>query len=176
MRDFLHAPAPKGAIGSKNRDIAAAIPLMTASFLIVADRGCLKAFSIERTPTRGRVPRLVETFQVPEARERYQDKVTDQAGAFPTGGPGQGTATGERLSFDAEVSLRAFRLLADRITSLLRRHQPERWSFAAPSEINGAILDEVVPELRTRIDRNVPRDLVKTPTAELLPYFALPAG
>ncbi|HEY5752163.1 MAG TPA: host attachment protein [Chthoniobacterales bacterium] len=149
---------------------------MTASFLIVADRGCLKAFAIERTPNRGRVPRLIETFQVPEGRGRYQDKVTDQAGAFPTGGPaGQGTATGERLNFDAENSLRAFRLLAERITNLLRHHQPERWSFAAPSEINGAILNEVMPELRTRIDRNVPRDLVKTPTSELLPYFALPA-
>lgn len=149
---------------------------MTASFLIVTDRGCLKAFAVEKTPTRGRFPRLLETFEVPDARSRYQDIVSDQAGAFPTGGAiGQGTATGERLSFDAENSHRALRLLAERITTLLRQHEPERWSFAAPSEINGAILNGIVPELRTRIDRNVTRDLVKTPPNELLPYFALPA-
>jgi hypothetical protein len=145
---------------------------MTSSLLIVTDRGSFKAFALERTPTRGLMPRLLETFQIADAHGRYQDKVTDQAGAFPSGGTaGQGNSIAERMTFEAENETRIFRVIAAEITSLVNQRRPEQWSFAAPSEINGAILDHLKPEIRTRLEQNVPRDLVKVEPADLLAHF-----
>jgi hypothetical protein len=145
---------------------------MTSSLVIVTDRGALKAYAVESTGNRGAMLRLLESFQLADAHGRYQDKLTDQAGAFPSGGTGgQGNSIAERMSMDAENQTRIFRLLAGQITSLLKQYQPEHWSFAAPTEINGAILDNLSPELRSHIERNVPRDLVKTPPSELLSHF-----
>jgi hypothetical protein len=145
---------------------------MTSSLLIVTDRGFLKAYAVEATSNRSAMPRLLESFQVADAHGRYQDKLTDQAGAFPNGGTaGHGNSIAERMSMEAENETRIFRLLAGQITNLLNQLRPEHWSFAAPSEINGAILDNLSPELRSHLDRNVPRDLVKTQPAELLSHF-----
>lgn len=141
-------------------------------FLIVADRGQLKAFAVERPPNRSAMPRLVASMKMDEARERYAEKFTDQAGAFPDGATnGQGNSVAERIKLEAEGEMRSFRTLAREITHLLDMHRPERWAFAAPSEINGSILDGLAPELKARLAANLPRDLVNTETAALLPHF-----
>ena len=69
---------------------------------------------------------------------------------------------------------RIFRQLSGHITNLLRQHQPASWAFAAPSEINSAILGGVAPELQASLTRNIPRDLVNLPPSDLLRHFDLP--
>ncbi len=132
----------------------------------------MKAYEVEATPTRGPMPRLVETFQLADAHGRYQDKFTDQAGAFPKGGSaGKANSIAERQGIEAETEARLFRQLGEHIVSLLRAHNPARWSFAAPSEINGAILSSLPPEWNERLDFNAKRDLINTLPAELLAHF-----
>ncbi len=53
------------------------------SLIIVTDRGSLKAYKVSETPTRGPHLQLVQAFDTTDAHGRYQDKLTDQAGAFP---------------------------------------------------------------------------------------------
>jgi hypothetical protein len=145
------------------------------SLLIVADRGCLKVFHVEETPSFGRMARLRETRHIDAAHGRYRDKFTDQAGAFPTGGTaGQGNSIGERMSLETEEDVRIFRTLAGHITELLQDHH-ERWGFAAPSEINGAILDELEPDLRNRLTLNLGSDLIHVEPSRLLRYFGAEA-
>lgn len=146
--------------------------MKTPPFIILADRGQLKAFKIERTPERGGSMRLISAIKIEEPRQRYAEKFTDQAGAFPNGGTnGQGNSIAERMPLEAEGEMRTFRTLAGGITDLLTEHRPERWAFAAPSEINGAILDGLAPELKASLTVNLPRDLVNTDAAELLGHF-----
>jgi len=146
--------------------------MLTPTFIILADRGCLKAFAIEDTATRGAVPRLVENFQIADAHGRYEDKVSDQAGSFPTGGTlGQGNSIAETLTRESEMESRIFRQLAEHITNLLRQHQPELWAFAAPSEINGAIIDGLDRDLHEKLRWNLKRDLIHTDASELLARF-----
>ena len=149
---------------------------MNSSLLIAVDRGALKAYAIEHPRDREAMPRLLETFQIADAHQRYQDKVTDQAGAFPSGGTGgQGNSIAERTTFDAETEARILRQLGQHIASLLNQYRPEHWSFAAASEINGAILQNLTPDLRARLERNVPKDLVRTSPENILAYFTQPA-
>jgi hypothetical protein len=141
------------------------------SLLIVADRGCLKVFHVEETPSFGRMARLGETLTIDAAHGRYRDKFTDQAGAFPTGGTaGQGNSIGERMPLETEQDVRIFRILAGHITELLRDHQGT-WGFAAPSEINRAILDGLNPELRDRLTMNLASDLIHVEPSRLLRHF-----
>lgn len=145
----------------------------TPSFLLVADRGGLKAYSVEPTPQHGPMPRLVAHHAIDDAHGRFADKFTDQAGGFPVTG-GQANAIAERQGLRMENDQRIFRQLAGHITALLREHQPTRWGFAAPAEISGAILAGVPAELHERLTRNVPRDLIKTEPSALLTHFDLP--
>jgi hypothetical protein len=148
--------------------------MLNASLIIIADRGSLKAFAVDDTSGRGRAPRLLGTHRIEDAHGRFQDKYTDEAGAFPNGGSaGQGNSIAERQNLDEEIDSRIFRQLGGHITEILQQHQPERWAFAAPAQINGAILEEVAPELRKKLTHNVKRDLVRTDAQELLGRFEL---
>jgi len=129
----------------------------------------LIAYAVEKT-VRGPAPHVVEAIDFVQAHKRLGEQVTDKAGAFPAS-HGQATGAAERMTLETELDLRSFRAVADWITKLLDRHRPETWGFAAPSEINGAILDELRPELRQRLESNVCRDLTNIPAGELLDHF-----
>ena len=53
------------------------------SLIIVADRGSLKAYRVNETPTRGPSLKLIQAFNVTDAHGKMVDKVTDLAGATP---------------------------------------------------------------------------------------------
>lgn len=146
--------------------------MSTPSFIIVADRGSLKAFSIEETPNRGPMPRLADAFQVSAKPTRFAEQFEDQAGAFPKGGTnGQGNSTAERLTLENELEQRAYREVAQHIEDLISQHSPQTWGFAAPSEINRAILDDLRSETKSNLKKIVNRDLIHASTDELLTQF-----
>jgi Protein required for attachment to host cells len=147
---------------------------MTPQFLIVADRGMLKAFNVESESSRRPTPRLVAKHEIDEAHGRFQDRFSDQAGSFQSSATGNVNETAERMGIVNEIDSRIFRQLSEIIDNVLGEHSPDRWSFAAPSEINPAILDGVAPQWKDRLQRNVPRNLVKTDAGELLGFFDLP--
>src|SRR5881398_2850505 len=53
------------------------------SLIIVTDRGSLKAYRVDETPTRGPSLHLVQAFDLTDAHGKLIDKVTDLAGRFP---------------------------------------------------------------------------------------------
>jgi hypothetical protein len=115
---------------------------------------------------------LVDSTEFAEGQQTLQEQFTDKAGSFPAGGTnGQGNSAPERMSLTAELEMRTFRQAAQRIIALLGEHRPESWGFAAPSEINGAILDGLPPHLLARLAENLPLDLTRTPADRLLEHF-----
>lgn len=146
---------------------------MTPSTLvIVADRGSLKAYKVNDTPTRGASLQLVQAFNIMDAHGRYQDKLTDQAGAFPdAGGPGAMNSIAERQGIENETDRRIHRELADKIVETVKRGGVEGWSFAAPATIHSAITELLPNEVRDRIVEHVNSDLVNTEPAKLGGHF-----
>lgn len=138
--------------------------------LIVADRGQLRAYAVTAS-MRGPVPTLLKAVQFSDGNARTSDVVSDSAGAFPAGNAPHATGAAERMTLTAELEMRAFRDAAECTTELLRLLQPESWGFAAPSEINGAILDGLDPALKSRLTLNVQRDLTNVPRYDLLEHF-----
>src|SRR5436305_9975488 len=57
--------------------------MIPASLVIAADRGSLKAYQVNETPTRGPSLKLIQAFDITDAHGKLIDKVTDLAGRFP---------------------------------------------------------------------------------------------
>jgi hypothetical protein len=141
------------------------------SLIIVTDRGSLKAYKVSETPTRGPHLQLVQAFDTTDAHGRYQDKLTDQAGASASGAPGQMNSIAERTGIDTENDRRIFRQLADSITEIAEREGKDGWSFAAPASIHSAVVDLLPPVVRDKIVEHVKSDLVKIEPAKLPGHF-----
>jgi hypothetical protein len=145
-----------------------------ASLIIVADRGSLKAYRVDETPTRGPSLHLVQAFDLTDAHGKLIDKVTDLAGRFPVSdgaGGHHASSTAERTQLETETDRRIYKQLADQIVKVIDRSGKERWSFAAPAEIHSAIVDLLPPSARNRIVEHVKSDLVKVEPAKLPSHF-----
>ncbi|HJT80082.1 MAG TPA: host attachment protein [Chthoniobacterales bacterium] len=144
------------------------------SLVIVADRGTLKAYRVDETPTRGPSLRLVQAFDITDAHGRLIDKVTDMAGRFPVSDGGTGrhmNAIAERTQLETETHRRIYKELADQIAKVVKSDGIEGWSFAAPSEFHSAIVDLLPNDVRDRIVEHVKSDLVKVEPAKLSSHF-----
>jgi len=145
-----------------------------STLIIVADRGSLKAYRVNETPTRGPSLQLVQAFDLTDAHGRLVDKVTDLAGRFPVSdgaGGRHANSIAERTQLETETDRRIHKQLADQIVKVVSASGKEGWSFAAPSEIHGAIVDLLPQPVRDRIVEHVKSDLVKTEPAKLIPRF-----
>src|SRR5438105_10985041 len=149
--------------------------MIPTSFVIVVDRGSLKAYRVDETPTRGPSLQLVQAFNLTDAHGKLIDKVSDLAGRFPvTNGAGahRGAASiAERTHILTEMDRRIHKELADQITKIVSDDGKEGWSFAAPAEIHGAIVEHLPAIVRDRIVEHVKSDLVKVEPAKLISRF-----
>ena len=149
--------------------------MIPTSFVIVVDRGSLKAYRVDETPTRGPSLQLVQAFNLTDAHGKLIDKVSDLAGRFPvTNGAGahRGAASiAERTQLETETDRRIHKQLADQIVKLVQSDGVEGWSFAAPASIHAAIVDLLPASVRDRIVEHVKSDLVKIEPAKLPAHF-----
>jgi hypothetical protein len=131
---------------------------MTASSLIiVADRGSLRAYRVEETPTRGPHLELVQAFDITDLMNAASARHTTPMTDWP--------------QLEAEMDRRICKELATEITKIVERNPREGWSFAAPASIYAKIVERLSPEIQERIVEHVESDLVKLPAAALASHF-----
>jgi len=148
--------------------------MIPASLVIVADRGSLKAYQVNETPTRGPSLKLVQAFDITDAHGKLSDKVTDLAGRFPvTGSAGahRGAASIAESKLETETDRRINKELADQISKIVNGSGKQGWAFAAASKIHSAIVDLLPDRVRNRIVEHVKSDLVKVEPAKLPTHF-----
>ena len=148
--------------------------MIPASLVIVADRGSLKAFQVNETPTRGPSLKLIQAFDITDAHGKLIDKVTDLAGRFPvteSAGAHRGGASIAESKLQTETERRINKELADQITKVINGSGKEGWAFAAAPEIHSAIVGLLPDRVRNRIVEHVKSDLVKVEPAKLPNHF-----
>jgi hypothetical protein len=148
--------------------------MIPASLVIAADRGSLKAYRVEETPTRGPSLKLIQAFDITDAHGKLVDKVTDLAGRFPVAegaGAHRGPASIAESKLETETDRRINKELAEQIAKIVNGSGKEGWAFAAPSEIHGAIVHLLPDRIRNRIVEHVKSDLVKVEPAKLPNHF-----
>jgi hypothetical protein len=143
--------------------------------IVVADRGEMKIYEVDhfRESPRRRPPlRLIDQLQIEEAHQKYAERFTDRAGSFPNQRSAhQGNSAAERLPLREETESRILRRLADHLGEVLRAHESPAWALAASAEVSRALLEQMDSMHRRNLRQQVPRDLVKTPVANLLEHF-----
>ena len=120
--------------------------MIPSSLIIVTDRGSLKAYRVDETPTRGPSLQLVQAFNITDAHGKLVDKVSDLAGRFPVSdgaGGRHANSIAERTQLETETDRRIHKQLADQIVKIVQSDGVEGWSFAAPASIHAAIVDLV---------------------------------
>ena len=145
-----------------------------SSLIIVTDRGSLKAYKVNETPTRGPSLQLVQAFDITDAHGKLVDKVSDLAGRFPVSDGAVGrhaNSIAERTQLETETDRRIHKELADQIVKIVKSDGVEGWSFAAPASIHAAIVGLLPREVRDRIVEHVKSDLVKTEPSKLPTHF-----
>jgi Protein required for attachment to host cells. len=145
-----------------------------SSLIIVTDRGSLKAYRVEETPTRGPSLKLVQAFNITDAHGKLVDKVSDLAGRFPVSdgaGGRHANSIAERTQLETETDRRIHKQLADQIIKIVQSDGVQGWSFAAPAPIHAAIVDLLPASVRDRIVEHVKSDLVKTEPSKLPAHF-----
>ena len=149
--------------------------MIPVSLVIAADRGSLKAYQVNETPTRGPSLKLIQAFDITDAHGKLIDKVTDLAGRFPvteSAGAHRGAASiAERTQLETETDRRINKELADQIAKIVNESGKEGWAFAASAEIHSAIVDLLPDRVRNRIVEHVKSDLVKVEPAKLPNHF-----
>ena len=136
------------------------------SLLIVANRGKLVAY---RTTEAGALE-AAESVSFKEGNQKVSEMVTDQSGAFPVSGS-TGTAAYESMPMLAELEVRCFRQIREKIGEILAKWKPGSWGFATPSEINGAVLDDLDPRYHQTLKTNLRLDLTNSPPDAVLKAF-----
>jgi hypothetical protein len=149
---------------------------MKNTLVVVAELGGFKAYRVENNNHLAREPRLeiLEQYENAEAHGHLVDKVSDLSGRFPRGTgtkAGGAMADGERHNIELEARRRLVRQLAQRLNTMARSQQIERCFLAASKEINHQLLEELDPQLRAKIEKNIPADLTKLERAEILRRF-----
>ena len=149
---------------------------MKNTLVVVTDLGCFKAFKLENSQLN-RTPRLhlLEQFNNADPHGHLVDKVSDLSGRFPRGG-GMSRLTGamsdgERHNIELEQRKRLVRQLAQRLNSLVRNPEVERCLLAASREIIHQLIEELEPQVRVKIEKNVPADLTKLEREQILRHF-----
>jgi hypothetical protein len=139
---------------------------MIPPILIVTDRGHLVVYKATENHSLERI----DHAEFEEGNKKISDIVTDQSGAFGNSGT-PGTGTHESMPMVAELEVRSFRKIGQKIREVLDRENPRWWGFSAPSEINNAILDGLEDKYRDRLSRNLKVDLANSRPSDVLARF-----
>jgi hypothetical protein len=149
---------------------------MKPKLVIVADLGSLKAYRLEATLKGTPHLELLEEVIIEDGHHRLVEKVTDMSGRHvsPTAKK-WGTPLSDDHNLKLEFKRRLIRTIGDHIERLVKANRELACCLAAHKEINHLILDTLPKPVRTRIETNLARDLVKATRKQLLELFAPPA-
>lgn len=140
------------------------------SLIIVADRGHVIAYERQNTGSY----QVVHSHDIEEGLQKLSEQVTDKAGRFPDlSTNGKGNSSAERLNLKAEIEMQTFRKIVQYIQEWFQGEFSGRsWGFAAPAEINNAILDGLNADLKARISYNLKLNLTGMPAQEVVKHFS----
>jgi hypothetical protein len=145
---------------------------MKDRLLIVADLGMLKAYHLEFRDEGSPRMTLIEQLALEAGQQHTANQITDSAGrrAAPAGRMG-GATMADAHNLELETKRRGVRLIAQKIESLLASVTPNGCWLAAQKEILRPVVDSIPQALRPRIEMQVPHDLTKLDTKQVMEHF-----
>lgn len=145
--------------------------------VVLTDLGTFKAYRLEENRASSS-PRLqpVDSYETTLGDDRIGRRLSDQAGNFQKSGAMgmQGVndgETGERHNICLENERRSVKQIAEKMNELLSNGDFDSCYFAASNEINREIVNNLSPQAKAKIEKNLTCNLVNAPQEELLSHF-----
>lgn len=139
------------------------------SLIIVADLGRMKAYRITQDEFQpGSAPSFEELADIDLVNQhsKVSDRFTYQAGRSKT------NTMGERLSEEENAEEQQLEAMAETITGVATAAEGAIY-FAAPQTVLRPLVDALQAEVRERITRELPLNLVKASKLDLVKRFEL---
>jgi hypothetical protein len=147
---------------------------MDKTIIVVADLGHFKAYRITQEPMESPRVTMIENYDSIDGHGKLVDKLSDMAGRFGRGGGKDeaGMGSGERHNIETETEKRLIKTIAKNIDALIAGEKYGTWHLAAAKKINRQVIDNLKPEVKARLEKNITADLTKIDKSEILNYFA----
>lgn len=146
---------------------------MDKTVLITADLGHFKAYRVTKEAMESPRVTLIESYDSIEGHGKLVDKLSDSAGRFRRGGGQDESAmgSGERHTIERETEKRLVRMIAKDIDAVIDSEECESWCLAAGEAINRQVVENLSPEVKARLDKNIAADLTNINKSEILGHF-----
>ena len=150
---------------------------MKRTIAIIADLGEFSVYQWENDAFHS-PPRLelINRYEATDARGTRTNTLTaigkgsaEQANIPRTIATG---SEGKQHTMQLEKRRRLIREMACRIADLLKDDDVERCFLAVSEGINSQVVESIAPDLRRKIEKNVPRDLTQLDQSEMIEHFA----
>ncbi len=144
--------------------------------IVTADLGHFKAYRFISDPKELQSPRVepLKSFDLMGARKKLSEQVSDSAGRFKRSDRRTDDVRagyGERHNIETENERRLIKRIAENIATILGKAKVDEWNLAAGVKINSAILQELSPEIKEKLTRNLKSNLINASKAELVERF-----
>jgi hypothetical protein len=146
---------------------------MDKTVLITADLGHFKAYRVTRETMESPRVTLIESYDSMEGHGKLADKLSDAAGRFRRGG-GQDEAamgSGERHAIEQETEKRIAKMIAKDIEAVIVSEECDTWYLAAGEKINSQVVENLSPEVKAVLNKNITADLTNISKSEILGHF-----
>jgi hypothetical protein len=148
---------------------------MDRIIIITADLGHFKAYRVTQDPPdiSPRVT-LIESYDSIEGHGKLGDKLSDTGGRFRRSGGKDEVAkgSGERHNIEREMEKKLSKMIAKDIDALIENEDCNEWYLASGKKINRIIIDNLKPEVKDRLVKNITADLTGVGKSEILSHFA----
>jgi len=141
--------------------------------IIAVDLGHFKAYKVSTDSPGSPKIHLIESYDSIEGHGKLSEKVSDGAGRFGVSGGKNGAAKGygEPHNIELEAEKKAAKLIAKDIAAIIGREGIKKWWFAAANKLSSLILENLEPDLKAKMDKNINSNLTKTNKSEILKHF-----
>ena len=147
---------------------------MERTIIITADLGHFKAYRVTEDPPdiSPRVT-LIESYDSIEGHGKLGDKLSDAGGRFRGAGGKDEVAkgSGERHNIKLETENKISKMIAKDIDAVIENEDCDEWYLASVKKINRKIIDNLKPEVKDRMVKNITADLTGVSKSEILSHF-----
>ncbi|HDZ62455.1 MAG TPA: hypothetical protein ENH40_04855 [Nitrospirae bacterium] len=141
--------------------------------IITADLGHFIVYKVTKEPMESARTTLICSYDSLDAHGKLGDKLSDEAGRFGVGGGKNGAAKGygESHNIKNESRKKLIKLMAQDINRIIIREDCQKWYLAVPKRINRQVIDNLAPDVRSRLAKNITADLTKMAKSRILGKF-----
>ena len=147
---------------------------MEKTIIITTDLGHFKAYRVTKDPPdiSPRVT-LIKSYDSIEGHGKLGDKLSDAGGRFRRSGGKDEVAkgSGERHNIELEMEKKLSKMIAKDIDALIESENCDEWYLASAKKINRKIIDNLKPEVKDRLVKNITADLTGVGKSEILSHF-----